>query len=310
MELRNYNMLIDQLKPTNRCKFDPNSDENTLNTKNEPLDDPVPVKNVGSEKTMLSDAAIPTGWTEEVNSDEIIYTSTEGKKITSRLAFVRHLVESRSDPKTIYALWNTLDVEGWVIGGDLVPPGWRMKQYKGLCEFRYLTREMNIINNSEEAIKHIADSNDYSDENEDNFKKWQAENKKKMASVAWKNDSSLPNGWTLSLNSSNVTIKDVHGTLFDNRKEAIDHMIKEHYAPTDIFNLWNTLHLEGWMNDETFLPTGWKKKFYPAKKTYHYLSPMMEVVRTSEALLNIVGAGKEYTKEEVAKIRSWIKQII
>ena len=55
-------------------------------------------------------------------------------------------------------------------------------------------------------------------------------------------------------------IKSNNGDQFSGRKEAIDFMIKEKDSPEDIFKLWNTLHLDGWMDDADNLPTGWKKK--------------------------------------------------
>jgi len=291
---------MDQLRPTNRDNM-AHRNEPVGSKKSEVKSSKIENKAVHTSKTPL-----PSGWKEEAcsNSGEVVYISPEGMKMMSKLALVEYLVKSKSDPQTIYTLWNTLDDEGWVMGGELLPPGWRVKPYRSLLDYKYLTREMNVFNTSKEALKHIVDFKDYSEENEENFKKWYSDIQRKVSSVQWKNDASLPTGWKLASGQEYESIKDVDGNIFDGRKDAIDHMIKEHYPPTDIFNLWNTLHLEGWVDDELHLPTGWKKKFHPSKKTYHYLSPMMEVVKTAEALLNIVKSGKEYTKEEVENIQS------
>lgn len=56
-------------------------------------------------------------------------------------------------------------------------------------------------------------------------------------------------------------------SLFKGRKEAIDHMILDKYPPTDIFKLWNMLHLEGWVTDDDSLPMGWKRKHMKDKHT-------------------------------------------
>ena len=266
--------------------------------------------NSKKEKHSAAQDFLPLGWTENIppNGNEVVYTSPEGETFTTRLALVEFLVKSKSDPQTIYTLWNTLGAEGWMMGDELVPPGWRMKSYKNLFDYKYLTRDMKVVNSSEEALKHITESDDYSKENQQNFKKWYSDIKNVAPQIVWKNDKSLPDGWKVASGPEFEVIKDNNGALFDGRKEAIDHMIKEHYSPSNIFSLWNTLHLEGWINDEDHLPTGWKRKFYPEKNTHHYLSPMMEVVKSGDTLLNIVKAGKEYNEKEVDKIQLWLKK--
>jgi len=82
-------------------------------------------------------------------------------------------------------------------------------------------------------------------------------------------------------------------------------MIKDHNSPRDIFRLWNTLHLEGWISDDENLPIGWKRKFFSEQNQHHYLSPMMEVVTSSQALLKHVKESNDY-KAEVGKVEQWI----
>ena len=219
---------------------------------------------------------------------------------------VEFLIKSKSDPQTIYNLWNTLDTEGWNIGGELLPPGWRVKFHKKVFDYKYLTREMSILHSTEEAIKVVQDSGDYTFENVANFKQWAEEVSKSKPKITWTKESSLPDGWMLSSGLQNEIIKDGKGALFAGRKESIDHMIKEHYSPSNIFSLWNTLHLEGWVSDEDNLPTGWKRKFFSDLKKHHYLSPMMDVVKSTEALLILVKDGKEYTEEEIGKVKNWL----
>ena len=115
---------------------------------------------------------------------------------------------------------------------------------------------------------------------------------------------------------------DEEGARFEGRKEAIDQLIKEQRSPEDIFKLWSTLHRDGWEADEEKLPTGWKKKYFPSQGCFHYLSPMMQVCKMNStassqkqnffqvvvgtaALAQVVLQGKEYTKEEKARVAAW-----
>ena len=81
-------------------------------------------------------------------------------------------------------------------------------------------------------------------------------------------------------------------------------MIKEKYSPEDIFKLWNTLHLDGWMDDADNLPTGWKKKKF--NNTFHYLSPLMDEIFSKSELLNVILEHEsDYSKTDIDKVRRW-----
>ena len=107
----------------------------------------------------------------------------------------------------------------------------------------------------------------------------------------------------ISSGTGDQVIKSKSGAVLMGRKEAIDNMIKKHYSSTDIFRLWNTLDRDGWISDDENLPAGWKKKFFSSENKYHYLSPMMEVVASSKALLDLVKNSKDYSREEVKKVK-------
>jgi len=204
-------------------------------------------------------------------------------------------------------MWNTLEEEGWITCDQSLPAGWRVKFHKDVHDYKYLTRDMAIIHSTEAAFKHVKDDDDFTAKNVDDFKKWSEEVSKSQPKLVWVEEASLPSGWLISSGLTNNIIKDVKGALYGGRKEAIDQMIKEQYTPSDIFSLWSTLHLDGWMSDEDNLPTGWKIKYFTDLSRHHYLSPMMEVVESTQELLNIVEAGKEYTLAEVDKVRNWLK---
>ena len=128
-----------------------------------------------------------------------------------------------------------------------------------------------------------------------------------MKDGLWKKDTSLPSDWRLLSSGGDEVIQSDKGEMFSGRKEAIDFMIKEKFSPEDIFKLWNTLHLDGWLDDAENLPTGWKKKRFSDTDTYHYLSPLMEEVTSKNKLLDIIlGNESDYSKSDIAKVRRWI----
>ena len=76
-------------------------------------------------------------------------------------------------------------------------------------------------------------------------------------------------------------------------------MIKNSQSSTDIFTMWNSLSLEGWVSDEDHVPRGWRRK--TSKEGDIFLSPMMETIKTCERMLSILKTNKEYSEEDVAK---------
>ena len=275
-------------------KTEHKTDNYNLNAvKKEVLDDPV------------NEVDIPQNWRSEVdeNGDESVINS-EGSRFNSRVSAVQFMMRNNYDPKIIYNLWSTLDKEGWTIPNERIPSGWRIKYFQGIHDYKYLTKDMKNLDSTQEAFTYVKDSGEFNHIAVIRFESWANEVKKTSPDISWTTDPALPSSWRISSGMPKEIIKNAKGALFEGRKESIDHMIKEKYSPTDIFKLWNTLHLDGWMTDEDNLPTGWKRK--SEKNSYHYLSPMMEVVKTGEALLDIVRKGRDYSKEEVSRVENWL----
>ena len=96
----------------------------------------------------------------------------------------------------------------------------------------------------------------------------------------WKPESSLPSGWLSAIDSEhNVHISNSKGDTFSSRIEAMRAMIETKQSPEDIFKMWKSLDLEGWVCDEGYLPPGWRRKYSDESETYTYLSPLMEVIQ-------------------------------
>ena len=158
--------------------------------------------------------------------------------------------------------------------------------------------EGEILDNSLEKRKIPSDSED---DRDSAAKRPRIEEARRV----WTRDQTLPEDWLLATTSEGEIIKSRDGEEFSGRKEAIDFMIREGYSPEGIFKLWNTLHLDGWLDDPEFLPTGWKKKLFSG--TFHFLSPLMEEIRGTEALLDRIESNQtEYDSEDVSKVKKWI----
>ena len=107
----------------------------------------------------------------------------------------------------------------------------------------------------------------------------------------WDSSPSLPEGWQLG---STGLVKDSNGVILGGRVEGVRAMIRKQCPPKSIFTLWNSLDLEGWKEVEG-LPSGWRSN------GSWYLSPLMEEVKSKEALLHFLHISKEYTEDEVQK---------
>ena len=78
--------------------------------------------------------------------------------------------------------------------------------------------------------------------------------------VIWKSHVDLPSEWRHCVSGNGEQIRDDKGNIYSSRKDAIDAMIRNNSSPSDIFKLWNTLHVEGWLEDVN-LPISWKRKY-------------------------------------------------
>lgn len=126
--------------------------------------------------------------------------------------------------------------------------------------------------------------------------------------INWKPDSSLPSGWLSARDSdSKVHISNSKGDTFSSRIEAMRAMIETKQSPDDIFKMWKSLDVEGWVCDEGYLPPGWRRKYSDESETYAFLSPLMEVIQSSKAFLKYIENSSDYINDDIKKVKMWIK---
>merc|ERR1712129_291306 len=88
------------------------------------------------EEEFVDQFYLPPKWTEKksTNGVESTFISPGGETFDSRFSAVKFLIKTKSNPQIIFKLWSTLDSEGWVLGGKLLPAGWRVKFHERLFD--------------------------------------------------------------------------------------------------------------------------------------------------------------------------------
>ena len=123
-------------------------------------------------------------------------------------------------------------------------------------------------------------------------------------------DTSLPENWLITrISDSSFLISSPKGEQFSSRIEAIVSLIRKQESPDDIFKLWSSLHLEGWVCDDDNLPSGWRRKYQEELKTYNYLSPLMDVLKTPGSLVKHMELSPDYSADDIVKVKLWIKSL-
>ena len=114
-------------------------------------------------------------------------------------------------------------------------------------------------------------------------------------------ESTLPSGWKIRSSPAGTIIVNGESREFNSRQDAVSFLIRENYPPSDIFKLWNTLHLEGWKDDNANLPTGWKRRV--SDEGDQFLSPLMEEVTSQQALRRLFMENElDYSNEDFNKV--------
>jgi len=263
---------------------------------------PPVIVEVSRPKTLL-----PKGWKLENLTEKLIrITAADGTQFLSRLQALEYMIESGEDQELIYALWSTLEEEDWRFGYKFVPIGWGVREPASANEeFLFLTRELEVLVNVEQALDYIENDDAYTGEDYKMLKKWNDNFK----GVTWVEDEDLPKGWKKTEDDEeDEQFLGPLGTIINGRVALIGHLINENHPPDDIFALWGTLDLEGWMNDNKNLPLGWKSKYFPELDEFHYLSPLMQVVKSDSDLVKLITDCKLTSPDEklmVKHLKDW-----
>ena len=128
------------------------------------------VKVAVKEEPVDKDVQLPADW----RFVDGKVCNADGDNYQSILEAVSDLVAKDHDPKLIYDLWSTLHLEGWELGPGLLPMGWRIKFVGPESDlgYQFLAREMCVLKEEQEVLDYLEDTEDYTQENINNFKQW------------------------------------------------------------------------------------------------------------------------------------------
>ena len=184
------------------------------------------------------------------------------------------------------ALTDGLEQEGWRRLEGL-PSGW-------MARFCPVSKEPRMVSGEGVVVHGLVEAENLPEgEEKEALVTWAkaALTRGEEFAEVWDSSPSLPEGWKLG---STGLVKDSSGVVLGGRVEGVRAMIRKQCPPKSIFTLWNSLDREGWKEVEG-LPSGWRSN------GTSYLSPLMEEVKSKEALLHFLHISKEYTEDEVQK---------
>ena len=191
------------------------------------------------------------------------------------------------------ALEEGLEFEGWRSEEGL-PKGW-------MAKFCPISNEPRMVSGKGTVIYGLIEAEAFPEVDEKKtLVSWARANlPKEDSKQIWESNPCLPEGWLLSRSGQ---VKESSGVILGSRVEAVRSMIRKQFPPDAIFALWNSLDQEGWTESEGRLPSGWRTS------GTSFLSPLMEEVKSKEALLNFLHISKEYTADEVKKTRQALRR--
>ena len=282
---------------------------------------------------LKSSKELPKGWmtgvVEGLNTMHK-FLSPDGDFLNGRAAAIKLMIENRYDVGDIEMMKSLLVTkDGWEYDENM-PEGWMKKELPN-SDTIYLSPMYEICRRKNLVIKLMKKAvNGYSEEiikkteeylygsTTSGRMKIKAEpledapqSKKPRTDVLdWKSDQDLPSEWKIAKFGDKIKISNSSGDIFHSRIEAIEYMIKHEQSPVNIFKLWNNLHLEGWDCDEQNLPSGWRRKAAKKMGHYQYLSPLMDVVTSSDDFLKHILLSSDYSQEDRDKAKQWVEKCL
>ena len=233
---------------------------------------------------------LSSGWLlkQFLDSDDIILTSPEGKHFLSYQAALEWLSKKEGKLEERQSLEEGLQLEGWR-SKDGLPKGW-------MAKFCPISKEPRMVSGKGTVVYGLIEAEAFPEgEEKKTLVSWARVNSPKEESGdIWESNPCLPEGWLLSRSGQ---VKESSGVILGSRVEAVRSMIRKQFPPDAIFALWSSLDQEGWTESEGRLPSGWRTS------GTSFLSPLMEEVKSKEALLTFLHISKEYTADEVKKTR-------
>ena len=236
---------------------------------------------------------LPQGWRLDRLEGELIQISApDGNTFFSRIKAMEHMLEEGVADEHVLGLWRELDQEGWRFGIPHLPQGWGVRAEQSEEGFIFLTRELEVLVSSEQALAYIEQEDNYTGEDYKRLDRWVD----LLKGGPWEEEDDLPQGWKRREDDDEETLflQMKTGIILTGRVALVRCLIKEGEKPESVIKLWETLDMEGWMTDDRNLPPGWKSKYDLDTSHFQYLSPLMEVVAKPEEVLGRGEKGEDW----------------
>ena len=286
-------------------------------------DDIFQFKQFGSAIPFKPDKNLPSGWMSGIilghnNSKMPKFLSPNGDYFQGRVAAIRFMKETNYNPSDIQIMINLLKTEDGYKEDKNLPGFWLRRKESSSNEEKFISPSFEKLRHKVGVIKYL-NKNGFSDmevkkayqylfnEISVNLKPEPLNDSPptEREILHWKKDSDLPDGWESSDHDGNILIRNNDKDIFNSRREALQHMIEHEQSPMDIFNLWSTLHLEGWVNDEENLPSGWRRRFISLRNSFEFLSPLMEIISSIEEFSQFIKTNSDFSEIDVEKVLNW-----
>ena len=158
-------------------------------------------KRASLHQDWLEDPELPQGWKKRERkgkSNRFSYLSPQGDSFKSLKDALKHLLETKSNKKTVEKLKPKLRQEGFKASG-LLPKGWMVRQspYKYQVGLEFLTSELHSLKCLDQALEWLKMSNCTKEDDLKNLRKFVRKVSEGIAirKHSWEQDDSLPEGW-------------------------------------------------------------------------------------------------------------------
>ena len=274
-------------------------------------------KQFGSTIPFRPDKNLPSGWmsavVQGVNKFKMHkFLSPNGDYFQNRVSTIKFMKGADYNPSDIQKMINLLKTEDGFEEDANLPGSWLRRKKSCLKYEIFITPTFELIKKKMPIIEYLK-KNGCSKKAVKKAYQYLFGRTKSSNNITrsdkqilnWKQDPDLPSGWESSMYDGNFLIRNINEETFKSRKDAIHYMIKNEMSPVVIFNLWNKLHLEGWVNDEENLPSGWRRRFISSSNSFEFLSPLMEVISSTEEFCKFIKTNSDISKIDVEKVLKW-----
>ena len=245
---------------------------------------------------------IPPGWKITVNDIKKPIMSPKGFTFANRRLALQYIIMNGFPEDTILKMRKYLEVEGWQ-DDERLPTNWKIKTYKYKNQSRryIMTESGQRINGIAQVVKFMEASNDYTLDQIENIQKLSLSRQPKATGLVWiENDPTLPPDWKLSSDTTKKNILSPEGTVFINRRLALNHMAKNNYPEKCLEEMRSYLKAEGWETSKD-LPEGWKLKSKIKGATY--LNPCGRLFQSSRKAVTYLEQFGNCNEDTIAQLK-------